>query len=360
MYPFAVATHSYFDVKNKDDAKRDFLKSATAEPVFTYTPQFTSEIIEDRLARVKVGSVAHASLLLVQAAAILQSDASKLDEFRSANKRIFTEPNASYTTSILGRIENKVTPETKQLWQEVCEGTGSIQTGMAITTPDNETFQTYRQYMRRYVGPLSTKGLTMGELLTQHLVLTGLEQKGWTVRYTANTMSARTNHQTKTIWIGENYVPRMIRAKKRIVLHEVYGHALRGHQVNHVESEGFALVLEQLTGTSFKYRRAYRYLAVALGWGVLGRPMTFREVFEILWRIMTIASAYTRQQAREHAFDEVTRAFRGGRPDIAGAVFLKDTSYFDGNIAIWDVLINNKLSYNEFIDIIEGRRVLLS
>ena len=360
MYPFAVAAHSYFSVRNKDDARRSFLKSATAEPLFTYSPQFALDVVEDRLAHVKLESTAHTSLLLIKAAVILQNDTSELETFRTASKRLFAEPSALYAAAILSRIENKVSPETRKLWLEVAVRTGPISKEVAITAPDDATFQMYRHYIRRYVGPFSIEGLTVGQLLTKHILSTGLDQKGWKVKFTTRTTSARTNHRTNTIWIGENYVPRTMRAKNRIILHEVYGHALRGPQSTLAESEGFAIVLEQLVGTSFKYRRAYRYLAVALGWGVLGRPMTFREVFEILWRVMVIGSSYSKQQAREHAFDEATRAFRGGRPDIAGAVFLKDALYFDGNLAMWDALISNKLSYNKFIDIIEGRRVLLT
>jgi len=169
---------------------------------------------------------------------------------------------------------------------------------------------------------------------------------------------ARIYHHTKKIKIGEDYKPRKVMAVGRIVAHEIYGHALRGPSKSLSESEGFALAIEQLTGSRFKFRRAYRYLAASLGWGVFGKPMNFREVFEIIWRLMFISSGYSENKSKEHAFDECCRVFRGGRPDIAGAVYLKDTIYFDANIKVWNFLDAKKLDYEKFVDIIEGRSTI--
>jgi hypothetical protein len=119
-------------------------------------------------------------------------------------------------------------------------------------------------------------------------------------------------------------------------------------------------MIEQLLDHRFKFRRAYRYLGAALGWGSAGGPRTFREVYEILWRLMVIASRYNEENAKSYAFDECVRVFRGGRPDIAGMVFLKDAIYFAANIAVWQRLQSEPLAYNEFVDVIEGRRKVLS
>jgi hypothetical protein len=93
---------------------------------------------------------------------------------------------------------------------------------------------------------------------------------------------------------------------------------------------------------------------------VLGTPMTFREVYEILWRAMVIGSSYPVEDAKSHAFDECYRAFRGGRPDIAGAVYLKDSIYFRANLIMWSILEDADIGYDKFVDIIEGRMELLS
>ena len=170
---------------------------------------------------------------------------------------------------------------------------------------------------------------------------------------------ARVNKAKKLVMIGRFYQPRRKISYWGIVAHEIYGHALRSEIDDQFESEGFAILLEQLLRDTFKFRRSYRYLAAALGWGVLGAPRTFREVYEIIWRLMVIASGYTEDKAKDYAFNECVRVFRGGRPDIAGMVFLKDTIYLAANIALWKQLEKTQISYNEFIDIIEGRQRVL-
>jgi hypothetical protein len=198
------------------------------------------------------------------------------------------------------------------------------------------------------------------EAIQLQLDTLGLTDKGWRLKLLRGTSHARTNHRTRTIAFGKNYSPRNVTAARRIAYHEVLGHALRGPQNSLAESEGVAIMLEQLTDSQFRMRRSYRYLAVALGWGALGTPMTFRAVYEVLWRLMVIGSSRSEGVAKSYAYDECCRAFRGGRPDIAGAVFLKDATYFDANIRVWEVLTSSKLGYNEFVDVIEGRRTIIS
>jgi hypothetical protein len=117
-------------------------------------------------------------------------------------------------------------------------------------------------------------------------------------------------------------------------------------------------MIEQLVGTNFKTRRSYRYLAAGLGWGVFGRPMIFREAYEIIWRLMAISSKYNEKKAKGYAFDECYRVFRGGRPDLPGAVYLKDIVYFEADARIWSVLSQKKISYTDFVNIIEGRSTI--
>jgi len=357
---FPVAPHSYFRAVNKLSERRAFLTSDTSEPVFKYPPYFKLETINERLAELEPHSPQYASLSLVKISATLQDDETKLAEFRKINATLFGKPRPEYAYAILQRIAACVTPETRSIWREVVKRTGKIDASTEVIAPSDEIFARYRQYLRQYVPILKTKDRSLVELMKDQLHVTGLDQRGWDLKILSTAVHAKTNHKIKQITLGEFYEPRTVRAKKRIVTHEVFGHAIRGQQASIDESEGFATVLEQLVDPKFKYRRSYRYLAVSLGWGALGTPMTFREVFEIMWRVMMIGSKYSQLNARKHAFDECYRAFRGGRPDMAGAAFLKDAVYFDANIRMWDVLINQELSYNEFVDIIEGRRTLLS
>lgn len=360
QFPFPIAPHNYFAIYNLQAERREFLASEVTEPSFMYGPLFNKPRVNEYLAQVPPYSIAAKSLAVVLAAARLQDDEKgALEAFRQANLQLTHAPQKEYVMAIFNRISQKVTPQTQYLWSEVLEMAGQVTTSQVMAIPSSELFDRYRSYLERYITVPMTSEQSIVELIEAHLESTGLRSKGWSVKLRQGAGAAHTNHYAKWISIGERYRPRTALAKSLIVVHEVYGHALRGQQLSASESEGFAIVLEQLVDSRFKYRRSYRYLAVALGWGVIGKAMSFRQVFEILWRVMVIRGGYTRRSARIYAFDECCRAFRGGRPDIPGAVFLKDSVYFDANIAMWNVLIDRELSYNEFIDTIEGRRVLL-
>jgi hypothetical protein len=357
---FPLAAYSYFRITNKAEQKRRFLDDDTYNPEFEYHDHFDIDIVQGHISRA-VHDASKQSLELVLASINLQkekpSKAAK-ETFRSLNKSLYGAPNHDYVQAILGRIESRVTPESAELWDYVLKHVEYHGQTAQNIIPDHETFNTYRNYFRKYnTLPLEKSDLTAG--LERALKQTGLSDKGWTVHLLDDAIHARVDHLRKRVVIGEHYHPRTSKAAQRIIVHEVYGHALRGLQESMAESEGVAILFEQLIGKRFKFRRAYRYLAATLGWGEAGGPRTFREVYEIIWRLMVIASRYTEENAKSHAFDECVRVFRGGRPDIAGAVFLKDIIYFDGNVAVWQKLEKEPLAYNEFVDVIEGRRKVL-
>jgi len=358
-YPFPIAAYSYFSSINKQSQKRQFLAGAIVEPNFRYKWKLGDGILEERLQSVDKNSLAEKSLLLVHASCRLQKDVSTLDDFRSANESVYPAPTKELASVILSHISHNVSEEDTILWNEILERVGVSSFEDAPKGPNPSLFTTYRNYLERYT-TLPKTGDSIQSALQQQLDITGLSSDGWRVRLLKGAEHAHTYHGAKTISIGEEYSPRLPSAVKRIVIHEVLGHAVRGQQLTTEESEGFAIVLEQLTKERFSYRRSYRYLAVALGWGVFGHPMTFSQVYEIIWRLMKIHTKYSVVDAKEHAFDECYRAFRGGRSDVAGAVFLKDAVYFSANIHMWKVLTQQELSYNEFVDIIEGRRTILS
>jgi len=358
-YPFPTAAYSYFSALNKQSQKRRFLAGLIDEPTFRYQPGLTDEILEKRIAVAHESEIIQKHLRLVRASLKLQKDHHALDAFRDANEAVYQVPTRELTLAILSHIGHAVTAENISLWQETLGLIGVDSFKDRIEGPDPVLFNTYRQYLQQYT-TLPKVGDSVQDALRNQLDVTGLSSEGWRVRLLKGAEHAHTYHGAKTISIGEEYTPRLPSAVKRIVIHEVLGHAVRGAQATTDESEGFAIVLEQLTKEKFSYRRSYRYLAVALGWGVFGKPATFSQVYEILWRLMKIHTGYSVSDAKEHAFDECYRAFRGGRPDVAGAVFLKDAVYFSANIRMWKMLTQQELSYNEFVDIIEGRRTILS
>jgi hypothetical protein len=358
----SYAAHSYFHVINKADEKRRFLDEGKRNPQFAYRDHFDMAIVQGSMDEAEHASAKH-SLQLVLASIDLQRenpDSAVMDKFRKQNEELFVRPRADYVQAILNRTEARVTPETKRLWQYVRGHIEYSPADLPDIIPDHVTFTKYYEYFDTYYSGGPDLSGNLAHKLGQALRYTGLAEKDWRVRLVDDYSHARIDHALKRVSVGAHYTPRTSKATNRIVVHEIYGHALRGPQADIAESEGVAVMIEQLLDHRFKFRRAYRYLGAALGWGSAGGPRTFREVYEILWRLMVIASRYNEENAKSYAFDECVRVFRGGRPDIAGMVFLKDAIYFAANIAVWQRLQSEPLAYNEFVDVIEGRRKVLS
>ena len=358
-YKFRVAVHSYFRVTNKDSEKRDFLNNKINNPKFNYVGEVSVDEIRRRIELVKSDEAAVFRLKLVAASIVVRNESdNKLAEFREANLKLYKPTNIKYVKAILWSMYLHVNESNIQIWNEISQRINIHNLDDSYVGPSEDIFNLYKKYFQKYITLPDSKS-SVFDALTGLIESTGLNEKGWKVRILAGNEHARTFQGAKTIHIGKDYDVRTPSAARRIAVHEVLGHALRGEQGSMEESEGFAILLEQLTKINFSYSRAYRYLAVALGWGVMGSPMTFREVHEVLWRLMVIYSKYSEQNAKKYAFDECFRAFRGGRPDIAGAVILKDAVYFQSNVNMWAELSKNVMTYDEFIECIEGKRKVL-
>ena len=358
-YKFPTAVHSYFHASNRLSERAKFLESDSYQPVFNHMKSLDEIALQERLCKVEGNVGATLSMQLVCAGYRLRDRGDNLKEFREANVALYGEPKDSYAELILSHYKRRVTNKTQHIWLDLERFLGRTIDSVGVSlAPNDMIFNRYRRYLLKYI-TLPSVDQSCFDIINQLVCSLRLDEQGWRVRLLQGDESARTYHGAKSISIGKKYRPRTKRAALRIGVHEVLGHALRGKQRSVSEAEGFAVLLEQLTDKKFIMRRSYRYLAIALGWGSLGLPMTFRQVFEVMWRVMMIGSAYEYETARSAAFDECYRAFRGGRPDIAGSVFLKDLVYFDANIKMWKILEDNVLDYDEFVDTIEGRRLVL-
>lgn len=359
IYP--LAAHSYFTITNKADQKRQFLRDNNYELQFMYQEHFDATVVQGHLDNAQ-HEASKQSLQLVLASIALQEDTPSMasqQAFREINEQLFGVPDPVYVQAILSRIASRVTPKNAHLWQYVVEHVEYNPAIKAGIIPNHATFRKYHDYFQKYYRSIAITGGDLFGGLERALERTGLAEQGWRVRLLDDAVHARIDHRRKRVVVGEHYHPRTPKAAERIIVHEVVGHAVRGLQENMAESEGVAVLFEQLLAPRFKFRRTYRYLAASFGWGEAGGPRTFHEVYEIIWRLMVIASHYSEENAKSHAFDECVRVFRGGRPDIAGMVFLKDTVYFAANTKVWQQLKREPLAYNEFVDIIEGRRKVL-
>lgn len=362
-YPFPVEPHTYFQIQNGPEAYERFVADQSQSPVFEY--QYVSEgEISRRLSMLMPESRQFHNLELVMSAYKFRSDPSviNLENYRRINANLYDEPSRAGALAVFSKIRSKVTQQTADMWSFIEDQIGAHQEDFDdISQPLEEEFAQLKGYLEAYADIDNYSfGNTLSEEIRAALHRTGLTSQGWSLVIRDDGSHARTNHKMKKIFVGSDYSPRRRLSVARIVLHEVYGHALRGPQDSIVESEGFATLLEQLASSKFTLKRSYRYLAASLGWGVMGLPMNFSEVYEIIWRSMVIMSKYTESEAKIHAFYECSRVFRGGVPAVAGSVFLKDSLYFSANMSIWQELVKQMPTYYEFVDMIEGRRKVLS
>ncbi len=366
MKQFSLATHTYFQAVNKDVEKAIFLADDTYIPQFRYKPIFSVENIDKNIST--LDDINEINVLrLVRAGASLQKSSyttGDIEEYRKLNEIQYGAPKPHYTKAILQNIKNRTQQSTAVLFNEITEKIESkewFETPPHLVGPSENCFIELKKYFNTYTGDLFRNTLSdLPSSLERALETTKLQNKGWSVQLLDDSSPARTVRRTKRIVVGAHYVPRRTNSVGKIVAHEVFGHALRNTSEGSFANEGFAVLLEQLLSPSFTFRRSYRYLAASLGWGVSGKRMDFREVYEILWRSMVIMSSYDIPSAKSHAFDECYRVFRGGVPSIPGAIYLKDTVYFAGNIAVWKRLEESSPTYEQFVEIIEGRRKALS
>lgn len=360
---FPTASHSYFRIVNLDSQRDLFLRNGTKNnPTFKYGASFSNNVIARRLEQVDASVLD----LVVSGLKLQNNDFTKqdVDYFRKINVERFGMPRAEYVNAILLRVESALDENTKALWDPVAEACAYDKDKIKTDSiwPSAQTFDQIKGYGQDYMKGLIQADYKIGlhGLFNHVLDLSGLSKKGWALYSRDDASSAHVIHKRKRITVGSNYRPRNKRATYRIIAHEVYGHALRGPQDSLKESEGFAILLEQLIDQKFKPRRMYRYLAAALGYGTTTDAMDFRQVYEVIWRCMVILSKYSETDAKSYAFSECARVFRGGRPDIAGAVYLKDTLYFASNMLFWQAFEKSTISYNDFMDIANGSKKVLS
>lgn len=363
MKKFPIAPQTYFHIKNTEEARNAFLENPKILPDFEYR-RHDIDTLRSRIDDLhKDDEKVRLSLELVAASLMLRKAPTpgNIARYRKLNKTLYGEPDADYAYAILARTLRKATGKREDIVDYITERIPNIPVEARIYKPSADTFQLLRSHIQQYVHFAEfDHDMPLATMLARALEVTGLAGAGWTVEIKDDSRHAVTEQRLKKIVIGRTYVPRSDISKMQIMLHEVYGHAMRGHQDDLVESEGFAGLLEQLVPDYYASRRSYRFLAAALGWGTLGSPMNFREIYEILWRVMAGGEYYSEEDAKVHAFSECIRVYRGGDPKVPGAIFLKDSLYFKANIDIWKEFERRPPTYREFSDIIEGKRKVLS
>ncbi|MDO4979023.1 MAG: DUF1704 domain-containing protein [Candidatus Saccharibacteria bacterium] len=331
----------YFQIKNLEAEEANFLNNQTSNPNFTYSNYYNQETINS-------AKQAHPGqgMDLVESSFKLQSDASELENFKRLNRELYGEPSKEIAEKIIQFFAGNHT----------------------FVSP--EVFNTYREYLKQYFGDnFKVDFDNLESALTYYFRLSDLTAQGWRLKESSTAMTTRTISRIKTITYNRNHTSIHPRAYAAIALHEIYGHAL--HPVEKPAttnllkaSEGYAIFLEQLVHPNFRIHRSLRYLALSFAFGLTdGTPKNFRDTYNVLYDFCIknsgkdYPSIYPKD-IEHRVFLETARIFRGGRPDLPGAVFTKDLIYFEGNIAIWQSLNERPLQFYEFYDIIKGDKVI--
>jgi hypothetical protein len=386
---YPAAPYAYLAIGNIDQQRDAFLRGEITYPQFSYAKRFSGPVLQRRKAKI-TKDLEHTELsqeeriylerrlsqteFLLTAVRLQQlpraEAAGLLPEYRAKVSALYSQPHEKYAEAIyiILRQAAEGDPRKQALLGYIADSTSLTGEAVHDVRPSAEQFEHYRKLFAEYAPWLFNRELCpetrdIKELVEFALRQIGAAEHGWHIDTTAGVSNLRVSYHDQKIQVGEHFRVRTRKRRLQVVCHEVYGHVGRNLDRrtptgNILESEGFAVMLEQLLEPTFSTKRALRYLAVAAGWGALGKPMDFRETFEITWRAMVILSSYPEKVAREKAFQECVRAFRGGRPDIAGAVFTKDTAYFEGNIAVWKQLEKRILSKEAFAKLLMGRELL--
>ncbi len=125
--------------------------------------------------------------------------------------------------------------------------------------------------------------------------------------------------------------------------------------------EGIATHAEQVRDGARHFAGVLGYLSVGWVRGLDGVPRTFRSLFEVLYPYLVIASLehalvyreevrveVVSEKAKRRAWARCVRTFRGTTGTTPGACFTKDIVYLEGNIAIWQLLIEDPTWVDRF------------
>lgn len=358
-----TAAHNYFGILNFDEAKKLFLDNPSTPPAFEY-PEVEVEGLRKHMLSLPLDSSAYKNIEIVVASLRLreQKDQKSVKLFRRLNLDQYGPLQRDLAASILARAQRKATDKASEHVSFIQEQVPGVtqEDFESYYRPPEALFMQLRKYFTHYLGSDAIfYHLSVQDALNSALEISGLTSEGWRVKLSNTRQPLFTSHRDKVIVVGHNMQPRTTLGLSRMAIHEVYGHAKRGPQKNVFEAEGVATLLEQLINPSFRPVRTYRYLAAALGWGLLGEPMNFAGVHSVLWRVMVLGGLYDEQSAKSYAYDEAARVFRGGEPSLPGAVFLKDSVYYSANVSAWKSLEKQECSYDDFVAIIEGRKRVL-
>lgn len=386
LQKFRSAPYAYFGITNHRRAKTEFLESKDSEPSFQYRPTFNEAVIAERIAdleALKTKAVEDDDTArfverrlqetkFLQILLKLRADPLNQHVFEEYRKKI-TAMYGSFDDSVFYGIlaylkERSQSTETTSYFNDIVSGLGEKYTpSESLYRPSDKTFEYYRSViltsdhpLKRFIEheKIDVSKRDVMEAFEWALNESGAKEAGWKIRQSKAISNVLISRHKREIIVGKHYIPRAHKRLLQVVAHEVIIHTRRAMHHDSRQSadteEGIALLAEQLIMERFTYKRLLRYFAAGLAWGVDGKPRTFRQTFDLVWRAVMIVGALGEMEAKERAYQECFRVFRGGAPFVAGAAFIKDKVYLESNLAVWQQLEDAKLGKQAFLDFLDG------
>ncbi|HUD07406.1 MAG TPA: tyrosine/phenylalanine carboxypeptidase domain-containing protein [Candidatus Saccharimonadales bacterium] len=203
---------------------------------------------------------------------------------------------------------------------------------------------------------------------------TGIVEPGkWSSKINPDSKSINTNQEDCTIEVGAGRTPLDNVGMRRLLLHEVGVHvqrrlmgersdlaALGSGLVGYTDpEEGLGVVMEQIYSGETREAGVQYYTLLGFAVGLDGYKRNFRDTYEIAWRRQVMLDILTSDEklaeevilkAKNQAYSQCVRIFRGTPCDLPGVVYPKDIAYHDGNAQIWkylDRIRGNKAAFRQ-------------
>jgi hypothetical protein len=366
---YRTALYSYFRVNNLPEAYKEFIKNPHKAPVFTYSKSVNVKSASLRLKHLKEDYQRHAEYSddikkfldrrITETKALLlfarHKDEAKIDDHILTKYRRLQH-------ELYGDVIPELFFGIKRRLNEL--GKSSVRQPLpALYSPSKKTFDRYKQIFNSAFPELQTvidsvpKGSSFNsESIKKYIELglraIGADKAGWQVENSVPGTHIVVSKHSKKVLVGRHTSCGSAFRLKQILAHEIGTHVQKTLAADEYiklnkHEEGLAIVAEQLMSKNFFHKRTMRYYGLCLAMGVDNIPRSFSDTYKEVRSAMQ-ELGYMEEEASKRAFYEVARIFRGGFPEVPGAVFLKDKVYLESNINIWKALEKQLLEPDQF------------
>lgn len=300
--------------------------------------------------------------------AVLHKDT---DQFSDATAKVFGMPQKTIWQDIITRLQNRKNysaSKTPALYQiiEHYQSHHTIQDNRIIQIPEQNTIGNLQKELFNLF-PFLQLANTLEELDAHEIIkilnqaLNSIGAQGWTSEMSSGSRTAICVMNRKKIVLvpQTKKIPAAIIGK--LIAHEICTHVYRSTVAEHsplqllrygldhylMAEEGLATATEQILSGKFKnFSGEDKYFAIGLVQGLDGTKRDFRATYEIMREYYFLKfPSKDADQLKEKAWKLCVRIFRGTPTNQKGVCYTKDIIYREGNIKIWQLLIENPAMY---------------